>query len=614
MPGNYVIRAAQIDLNRQYEPMSFIQEYIDLLAGNGYNTLMLYIAWRVTIHSHPWQVPGGSYTQDEIRAIVSYAQEKGLQVIPTTDLTFVNSLTRFPELGELMETGTRFWGSRRGNFCTSNPKTYDFIENYLTELAELVPSEYFHIGGDEAWDLGFCEHCTKDGFDFDKECRLYRDFILKVHSIVAGKLRRRMIMWDDMFEYYPAVLPEMPRDIIMADWLYDEDVTVTRGHFGNRRREYRLAQYEQLGFDYLIAAATRTSANGRTFTEYAANGSHLLGGIMTTWCVHLRYMYKAFPTIASIGRLWAKGGDEARHYQEAIADLLGVDNALLCAAFRAFSEGIMMRLSNFNGAWLCTMPFEGMHFAADSNHELMLAVLKEHEALVTTEVGRKVTTEIIRSLELECAIFGLKLAFRRLIATPAREGGFANAMERVKRTGDAYADLWKQWRPGIGPNHIAGWLGKFLKDAEELAERFRSGNCLRILFALPNPFGAEQATVSVFEKGGETVLAQGCFKGTGTFYERFFPLAPTQRPDAVKIAVKGYGGQGVAHVALRLDGQNVPPSKVIAEGQVCNEAHILDDDCKFAFLGDQDALKPWQNRALAEEVSSITVFFQESSQ
>ncbi len=70
----------------------------------------------------------------------------------------------------------------------------------------------------------------------------------------------------------------------------------------------------------------------------------------------------------------------------------------------------------------------------------------------------------------------------------------------------------------------------------------------------------------------------------------------------------------MAHVALRLDGQNVPPSKVIAEGQVCNEAHILDDDCKFAFLGDQDALKPWQNRALAEEVSSITVFFQESSQ
>ena len=199
MSTKYVIRAAQIDLNRQYEPMSFIREYIDMLAGNGYNTLILYIAWRVTINSHPWQVPGGSYTRDDIKAIVAYANEKGLQVIPTTNLTYVNSLTRFPELKELMETGTRFWGSHRGNFCTLNPKVYEFIENYLTEMAELVPSEYFHIGGDETWDLGFCEHCTKDGFDFAKECRLYRDFILKIHSIVVNKLKRRAIMWDDMF-------------------------------------------------------------------------------------------------------------------------------------------------------------------------------------------------------------------------------------------------------------------------------------------------------------------------------------------------------------------------------------------------------------------------------
>ncbi len=108
MSANYLIRAAQIDLNRQYEPMSFIREYIDFLAANGYNTLLLYIAWRVTINSHPWQVPGGSYTRDDIKAIVAYAHEKGLKVIPTTNLTFVNSLTRFPELKELMETGTRF--------------------------------------------------------------------------------------------------------------------------------------------------------------------------------------------------------------------------------------------------------------------------------------------------------------------------------------------------------------------------------------------------------------------------------------------------------------------------------------------------------------------------
>ena len=216
MPMPFALRAAQIDLNRQYEPMSFIREYFAFLAENGYNTVLLYLGWRVTLNSHPWRAPGGSYDRDDIRAIVACAHENGLKVIPTTDLTFANSLTRYPELKDLMETGTRFWGSRRGNFCLSNPKIWDFIENYLAEFAELIPSDYFHIGGDEAWDLGFCDRCTRDGFDFTKEYTMYRDFILRLRSFVTTKLKRRMIMWDDMFEFYPEVLPEIPRDVVMA--------------------------------------------------------------------------------------------------------------------------------------------------------------------------------------------------------------------------------------------------------------------------------------------------------------------------------------------------------------------------------------------------------------
>ena len=118
------------------------------------------------------------------------------------------------------------------------------------------------------------------------------------------------------------------------------------------------------------------------------------------------------------------------------------------------------------------------------------------------------------------------------------------------------------------------------------------------------------ATISLLENGQETVLAQGCFKSGVTFYERFFPLEANQKkPEAVKIAVKGYGGQGVAHVALHLNGQDIKPSKVSVDGQVHDEAYILDDDCKFAFLGEPDTMKAWQYRELAEKVSSVTVYF-----
>ena len=148
---NYLIRAAQLDLNRQKETMEFIRFYIDFLADNGYNTLLLYIAWRIKMNSHPYPTTEEAYTIDELKEIVDYAFKKGLKVIPTTNLTFVNSLTRYPEMADMLEDGTRFWGSKRGNFCLSNPKVYRFIEDYLSELAEAVPSEYFHIGGDECW-------------------------------------------------------------------------------------------------------------------------------------------------------------------------------------------------------------------------------------------------------------------------------------------------------------------------------------------------------------------------------------------------------------------------------------------------------------------------------
>ena len=609
MSTPYTLRAAQIDLNRQPEPDSFIHEYIDFLAENGYNALQLYIGWRTNINSHPFQVPGGSYNREQIKAIVAAAHAKGLLVIPCTDLTFVQSLIRFPELQDMMETGTRFWGDHRGNFCLSNPKTYEFIENYLTELAELIPSEYFHIGGDEAWDLGFCERCTKDGFDFAKECRMYRDFILKVHSMVVGKLNRTMIMWDDMFEYYPDILQEFPRDIVMAHWIYDCDTSISRGHFGNRRRENTLAKYEQMGFRYLISAATGSSCNARTFTEYAQDGKLLLGGIMTTWVTHRRYMYKAFPAIASAGRLWANGGSEESHYFQALTEILGTDDAALLAAIRSTSEENMPRLGRFTSGMMATFGFEGPYYAAQANRQMCLAILREKKPIITSETGRRIVEDIILTLDIECTAFDLMLEFRRLINGRSSLDAIANLLEAVRKAGKAYAAKWDIWRAGITPNGIDEWLEGFLRGCEKLAAEFASGNILRILFTSPNKYGAVQVTVTAIENGKETILGKQGYRGEQTFFERFIPMPKALRPEAIRISVKGYGGQGLAHVAMRIDGRDIPPASVSTQGNVRDPEVLLDDDCKFAFIGDQDSLKAWHNRALAEKEDSVTIYF-----
>ena len=96
---------------------------------------------------------GGFYTQDEIRDVVKYAADRGVTVIPEIDLPghMLAALTAYPELGC---TGGPYevwgrWGVADDVLCPGREKTFEFLEGVLTEVMELFPSEYIHIGGDE---------------------------------------------------------------------------------------------------------------------------------------------------------------------------------------------------------------------------------------------------------------------------------------------------------------------------------------------------------------------------------------------------------------------------------------------------------------------------------
>lgn len=604
---NYLIRAAQLDLNRQKETMEFIRFYIDFLADNGYNTLLLYIAWRIKMNSHPYPTNEEAYTIDELKEIVDYAFKKGLKVIPTTNLTFVNSLTRYPEMADMLEDGTRFWGSKRGNFCLSNPKVYRFIEDYLSELAEAVPSEYFHIGGDECWDLGYCEKCTADGMDFDKEAAMYKTFILKCREIVVEKLHRRTIMWDDMFDYYPHLLPEMPRDIILAHWQYQEDVYTSVGHFGNRHRENMLEKYEELGFNYLIAPATYLTSNGRTFSEYASRGKNLLGGLMTTWCNHHRFMYKALPVIASVGRYWAGFGSEEECFRAFVKKYFDSTDEELIQAIRCFCENNSTRFTSFTALGTSKQGFSGLRFGANARRTLELAVLKNKYPAINDPVGKRIIEELIIMLELECAIFDLKQLVRnipRKLTTPEQIDA---ALAVVQSKADNYSAKWDEWRHGITPNTIADYLNKFVKSTRTHCEKLFTGNYMRILFASSNQYGAELLNISLEKNGQKIPVAQSCFRGDEACYEQILPLDKAIGADAIIFEAKGYGGQGIAYAELCLGDKTFVPAAVSSQGMVSNPEFVLVNDCTHAFLGSQDTMASWKDRQAADAVHTLTV-------
>ena len=97
---------------------------------------------------------GGYFTQQDIREIVRYAQDRYITIIPEIDMPghMVAALTAYPELGC---TGGPYevwpvWGVSNDILCAGNPRVYDFLEDVFSEVMNLFPSRIIHVGGDEA--------------------------------------------------------------------------------------------------------------------------------------------------------------------------------------------------------------------------------------------------------------------------------------------------------------------------------------------------------------------------------------------------------------------------------------------------------------------------------
>ena len=156
---------------------------------------------------------GGFYTQDDIREVVEYAASKGVTVIPEVDLPghMLAALAAYPEYGC---TGGPYevwgrWGVSEDVLCAGKEETFEFLEGVLTEVMELFPSEYIHIGGDESpkvrWEK--CPACQarikelglKDGEKYSAEHYLQSYVTARVERFLNSH-GRKIIGWDEILE------------------------------------------------------------------------------------------------------------------------------------------------------------------------------------------------------------------------------------------------------------------------------------------------------------------------------------------------------------------------------------------------------------------------------
>ncbi|MBP6618717.1 MAG: family 20 glycosylhydrolase [Leadbetterella sp.] len=226
-------RGVMMDVGRYFFPISFIKKLIDVIAAHKLNVLHLHLTedqgWRIEIKKYPrlteigsirkesmlghyrdqkydGKPHGGFYTQDEIRDLVAYAQRKFVTIVPEIEMPghALAAIAAYPELGctgEQYEVGTK-WGVEERVFCP-NEKTFEFLENVLTEVIDLFPSQYIHIGGDEcpkeAWKKSqFCQDLMKkEGLKDEHELQSY--FIRRIDKFVTSK-GRKIIGWDEILE------------------------------------------------------------------------------------------------------------------------------------------------------------------------------------------------------------------------------------------------------------------------------------------------------------------------------------------------------------------------------------------------------------------------------
>jgi len=220
-------RGFMLDCSRTFWDKEYIKRTIDLLALYKLNVFHLHLTddqgWRVEIKKHPELTRIGSqfaprfkgehngyYSQDDIREIVAYADERHVTIVPEIEMPghCLAALTAYPELSC---TGKRFEihpysvgpGIHEDVFCAGNDRVFEILEDVLSEVVELFPSAFIHIGGDECpktrWKT--CEKCQArikaEGLRDEHELQSY--FIRRIEKFLNTK-NRRLIGWDEILE------------------------------------------------------------------------------------------------------------------------------------------------------------------------------------------------------------------------------------------------------------------------------------------------------------------------------------------------------------------------------------------------------------------------------
>jgi hexosaminidase len=235
----FAYRGMHLDVSRHFMPIEFIYKMMDYMAMHKLNKFHWHLVddqgWRLEIKKYPkltevgaWRVDmphlhwndrpllndpvnatyGGFYTQEEVRVLVEYAAARNITVIPEIEMPahVMSALAAYPEFsctGENLGVPIGGVWPITHIYCAGNDETFSFLKNVLLEVMELFPSEYIHIGGDEADKTNWracpkCQARIKNEGLID-ELALQSYFIQRIERFLNAH-GRKIIGWDEILE------------------------------------------------------------------------------------------------------------------------------------------------------------------------------------------------------------------------------------------------------------------------------------------------------------------------------------------------------------------------------------------------------------------------------
>lgn len=283
----YPWRGLLIDVGRHYEPMEVLRRNIDAMAAVKLNVLHWHLTedqgFRIESKKYPKLHQMGSdgqfYTQEEARAIVEYARERGIRVVPEFDMPgHVQSwLVGHPELAAAPGPHeiSRRWGVMDATFDPTNEKVYKLVDGFIGEMAAIFPDAYLHIGGDE--NNGKWWTANSKIQEFRSKKRLKDNHALQTYFNqrmlkILTKHGKRMMGWDEILH------PDLPKNVLVQSWRNREALiqAAKQGYDGILSAPYYIDLLHPASFHYQDVIPAENS-----LTEQEKK--HILGGEATMW-------------------------------------------------------------------------------------------------------------------------------------------------------------------------------------------------------------------------------------------------------------------------------------------------------------------------------------------